>query len=112
MRATLILAVCLVLGACGGSNSSTRERDPQFSCLSGWDGSHGEFKRLVRSRMRDPSSFEHIETRVTRPAAGRQTVYMTFRARNGFGGMNQGVASGDIRHPACTLITSTVQIAS
>lgn len=62
--------------------------------------------------MRNPSSFEHIETRVTPVSGTRQTIYMRFRAENGFGGMNDGIATGDITHSSCALIESTIEIAS
>ena len=36
-----------------------------FHCLSAWDGSHRGVKTYVEERMREPDSFEHIETRIT-----------------------------------------------
>jgi hypothetical protein len=110
-----IVVLLIVVAAMGGGSGSSRTqepRDPRYACLSGWDGSHFEFKDYVRERMRNPRSFEHVETRITAPAGGRQTVLMSFRAENGFGGMNNGVASAEIMHPSCTLIRSTVEIAS
>ena len=73
-----------------------------FHCLSSWDGSHREFQRDVRNRMREPRSFEHIQTRVTRVnEAGFHTVIMEYRARNGFGGMNVATALGRYRNDTC-----------
>ena len=72
-----------------------QERYKGFHCLSGWDGAHPGLKRAVKAALRDPDSFEHAETRVT-PADvnGRHRITMTYRARNGFGGMNVTTAHG------------------
>jgi hypothetical protein len=73
-----------------------------FHCLSGWDGSHTGFKRQVTSMMRNPSSFEHISTRVTPVnAEGVHTVLMEYRAENGFGGMSVGSAVGEFSNANC-----------
>jgi hypothetical protein len=78
------------------------ERRKGFHCLSGWDGSHSGFKRQVKSMMRNPSSFEHISTRVT-PVnnTGDHTVIMQYRAENGFGGMSVGSAVGEFTNSNC-----------
>lgn len=78
------------------------ERRKGFHCLSGWDGSHSEFKHDLKKQMRDPDSFEHIETRVG-PIndLGRHAVFMKYRARNGFGGMNVGTAIGSYSNETC-----------
>ncbi|MDP3740481.1 MAG: hypothetical protein Q8R02_24055 [Hyphomonadaceae bacterium] len=42
----------------------------------------------AKARMRDPGSFEHIETLVAPgDRSGEQIVLMTYRGRNEFGGM-------------------------
>ena len=64
-----------------------------FHCLSAWDGSHRGVKQYVENNMRDPDSFEHIETSITPvDQAGKHTLLMKYRARNGFGGMNVAIA--------------------
>lgn len=73
-----------------------------FHCLSVWDGSHPKFKTAVREAMKDPDSFEHISTEITPvDAKGLHRLVMTFRARNGFGGMNVNVASGVMLNKSC-----------
>ena len=73
-----------------------------FHCLSAWDGSHRDFKNAVKDKMRDPDSFEHIETRVTPvDGSGNHIMFMEYRARNGFGGMNVGTAAGSFRNSDC-----------
>ena len=79
------------------------ERRKGFHCLSAWDGSHSDFKRAVKEMMRNPSSFEHIETRIA-PVndEGNHSLIMTYRAENGFGGMNTGQALATIRQSDCS----------
>jgi len=110
MKKLVILAAALALSSCGEA-SGTNPRDAQTKCLSGMSGAHLEMRRVVRSRMREPSSFEHIETRVTAPVSNRQTVFMTFRARNGFGGMTLGAARADINHATCAMYLDTLVVA-
>jgi len=74
-----------------------------FHCLSPWDGSHQSVKRYVRRGLRDPRSFEHVETRITPiDKDGKHTLYMTYRARNGFGGMNVGIAKVTVNNKDCS----------
>jgi len=105
MRAIVIIVLAiLMLGWCaslGDSNEPAEPRDPRFECLSAWDGSHPQLTEHVRGRLRNPRSFEHIETRVGQIEDGRQAVYMEYRAENGFGGMTVGAAMGVIVHPSC-----------
>lgn len=58
--------------------------------FSGWDGSHKELTRMVKAALNDPESFEHIDT-VRWDQPDHIIVQMTYRARNGFGGMVPGV---------------------
>jgi hypothetical protein len=72
-------------------------------CLSLWDGSHPEFTRLVEKDLRDPSTFEHIQTLVwPMTPTGRHKVLMRFRAANGFGGMTISKAVGTFGNEDCT----------
>ncbi len=85
------------------------ERKTGFHCLSGWDGAHTAFKRAVNKAMRDPNSFEHIETRVTPMRDGWHNIFMTYRAANGFGGLNVAVASGRFSNSDCSYILESYQ---
>lgn len=81
-----------------------------FHCLSSWDGSHSDFKAAIKAVMRDPDSFEHMETRVTpADAKGQHAIFMTYRARNGFGGMNVGTASGTFSGADCVASVIAVE---
>lgn len=114
---------CLVLGvvilfvamcSSGGSDpektaaASAEERRKGFHCLSAWDGSSRQFVQAVKAQLRDPGSFEHEETRITPVnAEGQHAIIMTYRARNGFGGMNVSRAIGSISQASCE-VTSVV----
>ena len=81
------------------------DRERGFHCLSPWNGSHPQVVRRVKAGLRDPASFEHIETRVT-PANGDgvHRFVMSFRAKNGFGGMNIEQATGTYRQDDCARV--------
>lgn len=53
--------------------------------FSAWDGAHLKLERSVEDSLKDPDSYEHIETRYG-IKGDRLTVVMTFRAKNSFGG--------------------------
>lgn len=104
----LLLIIIVVIAAITGSfdeetpeeaakRAAEEAKQKKFGlhCLSSWDGSHRNFKDLVKNRMNDPDSFEHVETKVTPVKAnGRHVVIMRFRGRNAFGGMVENTAKG------------------
>lgn len=58
-------------------------------CLRSFDGSLPALRDQVRNALRDPDSFELVDTTITPLNADKlHTVTMTYRARNGFGGVN------------------------
>lgn len=87
------------------SAATAANREAGFHCLSGWDGSHPGFVENVKAQLREPSSFEHIETRVTPNKEGKHAIIMEYRARNGFGGMNVGTAIGAFDNATCQATT-------
>lgn len=81
-----------------------KEKDLRYAhnCLSVWDGSHGAFVRLVEAQLNDPDSFDHVETTTwPRRDDGRNQIVMTFRAKNGFGGVVTGKAVGTVTGSDC-----------
>jgi len=81
-----------------------------FHCLSGWDGSHAAVKDAVEKQMRDPDSFEHIETRITPvDKNGKHSLVMKYRAANGFGGMSVGQAEAIIDNDSCQATISLIE---
>ena len=91
--------------------NATREVEPTQAkpqsgehCLSGWDGANRDLVRQVKATMRDPDSFEHIDTRIYGNDKGEHGLWMTFRARNGFGGMNVEKIYARIDHESCNAL--------
>lgn len=79
------------------------DRKAGFHCLSKWDGSHRDLVRAVEPSLRDPDSFEHIETRITPVnAKGFHLLTMQYRARNGFGGMAIGTLRATVKNSDCS----------
>lgn len=80
-------------------------RQKGFHCLSGWDGSHDGLVQAVEGGLRDPDSFEHVNTLITpvNLETGKHGVTMAFRARNGFGGLNVGRAVGEVDPYTCSV---------
>jgi hypothetical protein len=72
-----------------------------FHCLSGWDGSNRSLVDQIKQQLRDPDSFQHDETRITPEKDGKHTVFMRYRAKNGFGGMNVETAVAEVDHNTC-----------
>lgn len=63
--------------------SRTKALEAQFSA---WDGSHRQLEAEVKRTMKNPSSYEHVETRY-RDNGNGLTISMTFRGTNSFGGV-------------------------
>lgn len=83
--------------------AEAEKRRKGFHCFSAWDNSIRGFRDEVKAQMREPDSFEHIQTRITPVSeAGTHVAYMSYRARNGFGGMNVGEAVAVIRNEDCS----------
>lgn len=64
--------------------------------FSGWDGSHRQVEAALKARMKNPASYEHVETRYS-VGGGSITVVTTYRGTNGFGAVvtNQAIATVD-----------------
>lgn len=72
-------------------------RDPNApeSFLSAWDGSNRELVKSVKSRMNDPKSFEHVETRFI-DRGNSLSLFMTYRGKNAFGGVVTNKVSAEL----------------
>tara|TARA_R110001632_G_scaffold233076_2_gene376356 strand:- start:750 stop:1238 length:489 start_codon:yes stop_codon:yes gene_type:complete len=92
------------------------EKRKGFHCLSAWDGSNLSMIRVTKKKMRDPKSFEHIETRIAPVVNGQgmldgmklHYVSMTYRGRNGFGGMVVEQQTAYVSHVTCSVRGNTV----
>ncbi|MFC3713713.1 zinc ribbon domain-containing protein [Sphingoaurantiacus capsulatus] len=108
-----LLAIIFLISMCSGNDENKKnpaqeaaeaaeEKRKGFHCLSAWDGSHRAVVDSVKASLRDPDSFEHDETKITPvDEKGKHALSMKFRARNGFGGMNLGVAIASVDNATC-----------
>ena len=102
-----VLFVLITPSPDSSSSPQQKEADKNkgFHCLSDWDGSHSGLKNSVKSVLRNPSSFEHIETKIGPVNEnGQHFVSMRYRAENGFGGTNIEFATATISNISCQLI--------
>ncbi|MDO9289973.1 MAG: hypothetical protein Q7U09_00215 [Hydrogenophaga sp.] len=76
------------------------------SQFSPWDGSHRNVEAALKARMKNPKSYEHVETGYT-VGGGSITVVTTYRGTNGFGAVvtNQAIATVDMAGNVLTLST-------
>lgn len=80
------------------------EREKGLHCLDGINGESSLVVFQTEARLRDPSSFEHVETRIgPRKTIGTHTLIMKYRARNGFGGMTIGSVSAEVNSFDCSI---------
>lgn len=85
-----------------GLEERLSNRRKGLHCLSPVDGSHPDVVRVVKDRLADPDSFQHIKTLVfPADAMGRHRLLMTYRGRNGFGGMVRGRATAKLYGLSC-----------
>ena len=88
-----IILILLVFVIILGVDSTSENKDPIEAQFSSWDGSHRQLKRYTISRLKDPDSFQHIQTKYTREGEYVR-VYMKYRAKNSFGGYVVNYAYG------------------
>lgn len=72
-----------------------------FHCLSGWDGSHRGVEQWLKANLRDPDSYQHINTRITPVDNGKHALVSSYRAKNGFGGYTNGVVIAEVDTDDC-----------
>ncbi|MBZ9610789.1 hypothetical protein [Rheinheimera maricola] len=90
------------------SVAAAKNKRAGFHCLSGWDGSHSNVVRQVKSLLRDPNSFEHVSTKLTPvDETGRHTLFMRYNAKNGFGGVTPGFATAIVVNANCEATLAT-----
>lgn len=70
------------------------EIDKKIQKQFSWDGSHYAFKRYIKKNLKDPKSFDHIETKSYKRSDGDILVIMKYRAKNSFGGYTIETSSG------------------
>ncbi len=102
-------AVAVVLTGCGGGLSDQQRAEVRKSgeaCIVA--GFNEAFVNAVKQELRDPNSFEAIETRIDPIGPdGNHRIGMRFRSKNGFGGMDEMTAIGTVDGETCSHATVT-----
>lgn len=95
LRAIIGIALFTCLGLLTyqvGDETSSPKTDPnsregkieqQFST---WDGAHRNLEKFIKANMKDPNSYEHVETRYS-DNGDHLIVVTTYRGTNSFGGV-------------------------
>jgi len=73
-------------------NALSSDKDKIERNFSKFDGSFTKFKNFIKENLKDPSSFEHVETRYNDNKDGTVTVLMKYRAKNSFGAIVTEIA--------------------
>lgn len=86
------------------AQNMAENRERGLHCLSGWDGSLPALKEAVKVQLRDPDSFEHVDTVIApKGSDNRHDIMMKYRARNGFGGLNVEHVKGTVSNIDCSV---------
>ncbi len=67
----------------------------ESNCISSWDGSCTKLVRAFKPHLKDPDSFEHIDTGFRR-YDDYVLVVMKYRAKNSFGAFNIGTVTAKV----------------
>ncbi len=102
-----VLLVPLGIGVTMANSSPETQKRTQFHreagqhCLS--SGEHPRLVELVQRTLRNPDSFQHDGTTISkRDPDGMHRLTMTYRAENGFGGMNIEHISATVASEDCS----------
>ncbi|WP_141673678.1 MULTISPECIES: hypothetical protein [unclassified Gilliamella] len=77
------------------------------SQFSSWDGSHRELEKYIKSKMNDPDSFKHVETKYIDNGSDNLIIVTSFRGKNAFGGVivNTVTATVDLNGNIISIIS-------
>lgn len=93
-----------------GEGQPIAATDPNGGCLIATLGNQSPtFAGLVRERLRNPDSFEHVRTEAGPVSGGTFPVAMTYRGTNGFGTVDTKVATGEVRVVGCAARIITME---
>lgn len=94
-RLVLVIATIIILIIHFSKPSEDREAESNKreieSKFNAWNGSHILLVEHVKSKLRDPDSFEHEKT-TYKDNGEKVYVVMSFRSKNGFGGYGHSIA--------------------
>jgi len=97
-----LLCVVFLFATFGSQLGLIGQEKPHNRCFSSWDGSNRELVSAVKTGMHNPSSFEHVHTRLGGADDSDQRAFvMTYRGTNAFGATVTQTASAWIHIPTC-----------
>lgn len=67
-----------------------------------------KFESAIKGRLRNPASFEHVESRIGPVDDGAFAVIMTYRATNGYGAVDTAIAMGEVRLRDCAVKVTSI----
>ena len=103
----VLVAIIYGFSQCGRSHSPETSSQPKtteelkkerIECgFSTWDGSHKALTKLIKEKMNDPGSYQHVQTFYAE-IGGNLRVTTTFRGKNAFGALvlNRVIAEADL----------------
>lgn len=96
------IIILVAMDKCNNGNKTDEisVKDKIERNFSQFDGSYLKFREYIKSNLKNPSSFEHVETRYTDNNDGTATVWMKYRATNSFNAVVTEIAK-------CTLNITT-----
>jgi uncharacterized membrane protein YvbJ len=85
----IVFIVIVLVYLSNGTPTETKKAQPTRKdkiekAFSSWNGSHIELTKLIKGSLKNPSSFEHVESKYT-DKGSYILVGTTYRATNGFG---------------------------
>lgn len=99
----LLIVIGLLMDDPGSSGKATAA-----SCFSAWDGAHRTLEDRVEAQLKDPDSYQHVETRFSGTEENPTRITMTFRAKNSFGGVVTSTATAQ-GGPGCSVSNVVIE---
>lgn len=92
-----------LLAAEAAAKERNRELDRKAGKhCQGYRGEARNLSGLVKQKLRNPASFEHVSTTLSPAEDGVHAAVMKYRATNGFGAVDAYVAVGEVRKSDCS----------
>ncbi|KAB0537048.1 hypothetical protein HNQ68_003159 [Pseudochrobactrum saccharolyticum] len=103
-----IFIVLVILWFYGKSLETPLTAREQYikKCFEYYHASVPNLVDYVKERLRDPSSFEHIQTKYRDDGTDNLRVRMQYRAKNGFGGTNNETVSAIVQISTCNVLSA------
>ena len=79
------------------SQLTKKKAEWESNCISSWDGSCTKLVRAFKPHLKDPDSFEHIDTGFRR-YDDYVLVVMKYRAKNSFGAFDVGTVTAKVNY--------------